>query len=65
MFFGTVENIALGKSESTEKEIIAAAEEAGARFISNLPKGYNTVWVKVVQIYQAEKSKELLLRELF
>ena len=45
MFFGTVkENIALGKSESTEDEIISAAIEAGAHdFISNLPEGYNTV----------------------
>ncbi len=45
MFFGTVkENIALGKSESTEDEIVSAATEAGAHdFISNLPEGYNTV----------------------
>ena len=42
---GTIrENIAMGKPEATEEEIIAAAKQAYAHsFIRRLPKGYDTV----------------------
>lgn len=42
---GTVrENIAMGKPDATDEEIIAAAKAAHAHsFIKRLPKGYNTV----------------------
>ena len=42
---GTIrENIAMGKPEATENEIIAAAKQAYAHsFIRRLPKGYDTV----------------------
>ena len=42
---GTIrENIAMGKPDATEEEIIAAAKEAHAHsFIRQLPKGYDTV----------------------
>ena len=42
---GTIrENIAMGKPEATEEEIIAAAKQAHAHsFIRRLPKGYDTV----------------------
>lgn len=42
---GTVkENIAMGKSDATDEEIIAAAKAAHAHsFIKRLPKGYDTV----------------------
>ena len=42
---GTIrENIAMGKPDATEEEIIAAAKQAHAHsFIKRLPQGYNTV----------------------
>ena len=42
---GTIrENIAMGKPEATDEEIIAAAKQAHAHsFIKRLPKGYDTV----------------------
>ena len=42
---GTIrENIAMGKPEATEEEILAAAKQAHAHsFIRRLPKGYDTV----------------------
>jgi ATP-binding cassette subfamily B protein len=42
---GTIrENIAMGKPDATEEEIIAAAKQAHAHsFIKRLPKGYDTV----------------------
>jgi ATP-binding cassette subfamily B protein len=42
---GTIrDNIAMGKPEATEEEIIAAAKQAHAHgFIKRLPKGYDTV----------------------
>lgn len=42
---GTIrENIAMGKPEATEEEIIAAAKQAHAHsFIKRLPRGYDTV----------------------
>lgn len=42
---GTIrENIAMGKPDATEEEIISAAKQAHAHsFIKRLPKGYNTV----------------------
>lgn len=45
LFTGTVkENIAYGKPEATEEEIIQAAKDAHADyFITRLPKGYDTV----------------------
>ncbi len=45
LFGGTVkENIAYGRSDATEQEIIAAAKAAKAdTFIRTLPKGYDTV----------------------
>ena len=45
LFQGTVrENIAYGREEATEEEIISAAKEAYAHsFIKRLPKGYDTV----------------------
>lgn len=44
LFSGTVaENIALGKPDATEEEILAAAIAVGAdEFIMNLPEGYDT-----------------------
>lgn len=45
LFFGTIrDNIAYGRPEATEKEIIAAAKLANAdEFISKLPMGYYTI----------------------
>ena len=45
MFFGTIkENIAFGKLDPTDDEIINASKEAGAHeFINNMPNGYDTV----------------------
>lgn len=45
LFQGTVrENIAYGREEATDEEIISAAKEAYAHsFIKRLPKGYDTV----------------------
>lgn len=45
LFGGTIrENIAYGKPEATEQEIIEAAKKAHAHeFISSFPEGYNTV----------------------
>ena len=45
LFSGTVrENIAFGRPEATEDEIVAAAQAAGAEdFIDRLPHGYETV----------------------
>lgn len=45
LFHGTVrENIAYGKSDASEEEIVAAARAAHAHsFIKRLPKGYDTV----------------------
>ena len=42
---GTIrENIAMGKPDATEEEIIAAAKASHAHsFITRLPKGYDTV----------------------
>jgi ATP-binding cassette subfamily B protein len=44
LFSGTIsENIAFGKADATEAEIIAAAKAAAAHdFIVKLPEGYNT-----------------------
>lgn len=44
LFGGTIrENIAYGKPEATEEEVIAAAKAANAHgFIQRLPEGYNT-----------------------
>src|SRR5207248_2406110 len=45
LFSGTVrENIAFGRPEATEVEILAAAQAAGAEdFIDRLPDGYETI----------------------
>ncbi|KAA9332830.1 ABC transporter ATP-binding protein [Adhaeribacter soli] len=45
LFYGSIqENIAYGRPEATEKEIISAAQKANAHeFISHLPQGYNTL----------------------
>lgn len=45
LFGGTIkENIAYGKPEATEEEIVAAAEQANAwEFISNFPEGLETI----------------------
>ncbi|MEP6749974.1 MAG: ABC transporter ATP-binding protein, partial [Bacteroidota bacterium] len=45
LFYGTVrENIAYGRPEATEEEIVAAAELANAHeYISRMPKGYDTL----------------------
>ncbi|MBU3098263.1 MULTISPECIES: ABC transporter ATP-binding protein [Clostridium] len=45
LFCGTIkENIAYGKADATEDEIITAAKASGSHsFIRRLPKGYNTV----------------------
>jgi len=45
LFAGTVrENIAFGRPEATEEEVLAAAQAAGAEdFIDRLPDGYDTV----------------------
>ncbi|MBX4258778.1 ABC transporter ATP-binding protein/permease [Clostridium estertheticum] len=45
LFCGTIkENIAYGKPEASEDEIIAAAKASGSHsFIRRLPKGYNTI----------------------
>lgn len=45
LFNGTIrENIAYGKKDATEEEIIAAAKAAGAdHFIRTLPEGYDTI----------------------
>ena len=44
MFWGTIrENIAYGKPDATDEEIIAAAKRAGIHeFIKSLPDGYDT-----------------------
>ncbi|MBU3216735.1 ABC transporter ATP-binding protein/permease [Clostridium estertheticum] len=45
LFCGTIkENIAYGKADATEEEIITAAKASGSHsFIRRLPKGYNTI----------------------
>ena len=45
LFAGTIrENIAYGKEDATEEEVIAAAKQAYAHsFIKRLPQGYNTL----------------------
>lgn len=45
LFGGSIrENIAYGKPEATEEEIMAAAKKANAhQFIESLPEGYNTI----------------------
>ena len=45
LFSGSIgENIAYGKPEATDEEVIAAAKSSGAHdFIKCLPKGYNTL----------------------
>ncbi|MCB2293456.1 ABC transporter ATP-binding protein/permease [Clostridium algoriphilum] len=45
LFSGTIkENIAYGKPDATEDEIITAAKSSGSHsFIRRLPKGYNTI----------------------
>jgi subfamily B ATP-binding cassette protein MsbA len=45
LFYGTIcDNIAYGRPDATEKEIIEAAKLANAdEFISRLPMGYNTI----------------------
>jgi len=45
LFHGTIfENIAYGKENVTEEEVVAAAKAAGIHgFIRRLPKGYNTI----------------------
>ena len=51
------ENIAIGKSDATDEEIIAAAKEAGAHgFIRRLPQGYDTVLKSGGGLSQGQKQ---------
>lgn len=55
---GTIrENIALGKPDATDEEIIAAAKDAHAHgFISRLPQGYDTVISGGESLSQGERQ---------
>lgn len=55
---GTVrENIAMGKPDATDEEVIAAAKNARAHgFISRLPKGYDTVLGESGMLSEGEKQ---------
>ena len=51
------ENIAIGKPDATDEEIIAAAKEAGAHgFIRRLPQGYDTVLKSGGGLSQGQKQ---------
>lgn len=60
------ENIRYGKPDASEKEIIAAAQDAGAHdFISRLPQGYNTlVGEKGCQMSGGQKQRIAIARAL-
>lgn len=65
LFSGTVaENIAYGKPNATQEEIIQAAREAGADgFISKLPQGYDTyVGERGVKLSGGEKQRISIAR---
>ena len=55
---GTIrENIALGRPDATDEEIIAAAKDAHAHgFISRLPQGYDTVISGGESLSQGERQ---------
>lgn len=61
-----VENIRYGKPDASEKEIIAAAQDAGAHnFISRLPQGYNTlVGERGCQMSAGQKQRIAIARAL-
>ena len=58
---GTIrDNIAMGKSDATEEEIIAAAKQAHAHsFIRRLPQGYDT-WISEAGGNLSQGQKQLL-----
>ncbi len=58
LFYGTVkENIAYGKNNATEEEIIEAAKKAYAHnFIMQLPKGYDTIISDEEGLSQGQKQ---------
>lgn len=60
------ENIRYGKPDASEKEIMAAAQDAGAHdFISRLPQGYNTlVGEKGCQMSGGQKQRIAIARAL-
>lgn len=67
LFGGTIrENIAYGRDEATEEEIVRAAEVAHAdHFIRALPEGYNTVInAEAANISQGEKQLLTIARAL-
>lgn len=60
------ENIAYGKPNATEKEIIAAAKEARAHeFINSLPKGYDTlVGERGIKLSGGERQRVAIARAI-
>ena len=60
------ENIAYGKPEATDKEIVAAAKKAEAHdFISRLPKGYDTlVGERGVKLSGGERQRVAIARAI-